>query len=53
MEESKRDWLDEICPACNGNGADLKNIRKDEISPPKCPECGGTGRKRAKPKDSN
>jgi len=50
-DESKSDWIDEICPDCRGTGAEAKlhpvNPGHDKtVSAPPCPACGGTGRKR-------
>lgn len=50
MKESKADWIEDKCPACNGTGFDtvVKPVRLGDkkISPPPCASCGGTGRKK-------
>jgi len=49
MKESKGDWIEDKCPACNGTGfeAVMKPVRLgSKLSPTPCPKCAGTGRKK-------
>jgi DnaJ-class molecular chaperone len=47
-KESKSDWIEQKCPACNGTGSEtvvrLTRPGQVKISPSRCPACGGTGR---------
>ncbi len=55
MKESKSDWIDDKCPDCHGTGSLVRarpaQFGKPIISPPPCPACGGTGRKKRATKD--
>lgn len=52
MRETKADWDPDKCSTCNGTGTVVQTaeeakaaIKRGIVSAPRCPSCGGTGRK--------
>lgn len=53
-DKESNDWIDDVCPACNGSGAEVAMRPVDrktypKLNPTPCPACGGTGRTKPKP----